>query len=458
MGDYYIVPILIAIVGYIYCSVGLKKLQNPKPEKPAAAPNYQPLPISPPMTYYAPGADIFPEPPEKDDEPYTMKETVLEEFLLDEFDIGANVLDTTHSPNLSTYHVNLDMVRDMKKLPAALKALKMRLKLDAVQAESEIADFSITIPRTDRQYVYLRDVMETIEFDRLADNPDAIPAVIGVDDNNEPVCIDLAKAPHFLVVGTTGSGKSVCVNSMLLSALARRTPDQLQVVLIDVKRTELTPYNSIPHLKPMTFLPAGGVGMEGAYVVKRVITEAGDADTALRAMINEMEARYEEAERNGARGTGRERPHILIIIDELADLMMNPDYGKSIERSIVRLAQLARAARMHLICSTQSPTAKVTTSLIRANLPARLAFKVSTPIESRIAFSKNGAEKLLGNGDGYLVMGGDRRIQAAYSDMDDVAALVEYYLESGEPYTENDIEQERNRNRQKVGNILRNGI
>ena len=136
--------------------------------------------------------------------------------------------------------------------------------------------------------------------------------------------------------------------------------------------------------------------------------------------------------------------------------MMNPDYGKSIERSIVRLAQLARAARMHLICSTQSPTAKVTTSLIRANLPSRLAFKVSTPIESRIAFSKNGAEKLLGNGDGYLVMGGDRRIQAAYSDMDDVAALVEYYLESGEPYTENDIEQQRNYNRQKVRGILRN--
>ena len=438
MGDYYIVPILIAIAVYIYCSVGLKKLQNPKPPK-APVPNYHPLPITPPMKYYAPGADIFPEPPEMESEPSeTISGEELEEFLLNEFKIDVEVIETTQSPSLDIHHLRLNKMTDLgTKMNRALEGMKARYNLPFSQMSSRIGDIAIAAPREDKQFVYLRDVMDTPEFEELADNPDAIPAVIGIDENNNPVCIDLTKAPHFLVAGVTGSGKSVCANSMLLSALASRTPDQLEVVLIDVKQVEMAPYNGLPHLKTMTFAPFGSVGMEGAYRVKQVFTEPGDAETALQSIINTMQYRYAEAKRLGVRKLGKEYPHILVIIDEMADLMLSPAFGKSIENKIVRIAQLARAAKIHLVCCTQLPNVKVLTGLIRANMPCRMVFHCSTATDSRVSLGRSGAENFLGNGDGVISQPdkGEIRIQAAYSDEYDVAALVEYYLESGEPYT-----------------------
>ncbi|RMH62538.1 MAG: DNA translocase FtsK [Zetaproteobacteria bacterium] len=282
----------------------------------------------------------------------------------------------------------------------------------------------IEIPNEQRETVSLHEVMASEAF---ADKRHVLPLALGVDIAGHPVVADLAKMPHLLVAGTTGSGKSVSVNSMICSLLMTHTPADLRLILVDPKMLELSIYDDIPHL----LVP--------------VVTNPHKAAKALAWAVYEMERRYKlmsEARvrniasynRSAAQEENAERlPYIVIIIDELADLMMVA--GKEVEQSICRLAQKARAAGLHLILATQRPSVDVITGLIKANLPSRIAFQVSSKIDSRTILDQMGAEQLLGQGDSLFLSGGRdlKRVHGAFVSDAEVVALVEHLKEQGKP-------------------------
>jgi len=282
----------------------------------------------------------------------------------------------------------------------------------------------IEIPNETREMVVLHQVLSSREFSnkRLS-----LPLALGVDISGQPVVVDLAKMPHLLVAGTTGSGKSVAVNTMICSILMTKSPQDLRLILVDPKMLELSMYDDIPHL----LVP--------------VVTNPNKAAKALNWAVYEMERRYQlmsEARVRNLEGynkaaekqEGAERlPQIVIIIDELADLMMVA--GKEVEQAICRIAQKARAAGLHLILATQRPSVDVITGLIKANLPSRLSFQVSSKIDSRTILDQMGAEQLLGMGDSLFLNGGRdlRRVHCAFVSDAEVIDLVEHLKEQGEP-------------------------
>ncbi len=282
----------------------------------------------------------------------------------------------------------------------------------------------IEIPNEEREMVVLHQVLASREFSnkRLS-----LPLALGVDISGQPVVADLAKMPHLLVAGTTGSGKSVAVNTMICSILMTKTPQDLRLILVDPKMLELSMYDDIPHL----LVP--------------VVTNPHKAAKALNWAVYEMERRYQlmsDAKVRNLEGynkaaekqEGAERlPQIVIIIDELADLMMVA--GKEVEQAICRIAQKARAAGLHLILATQRPSVDVITGLIKANLPSRLSFQVSSKIDSRTILDQMGAEQLLGMGDGLFLSGGRdlKRVHCAFVSDAEVMELVEHLKAQGEP-------------------------
>jgi S-DNA-T family DNA segregation ATPase FtsK/SpoIIIE len=276
--------------------------------------------------------------------------------------------------------------------------------------------------------VHLREVLETPEFQRPVSK---LLIGLGKDIAGNPVVSDLTKMPHLLIAGATGSGKSVCLNALICSFLFRCKPAELKVLMIDPKMVELTNYNGIPHL------------------ITPVVTDAKKAATALRWMINEMENRYNQFAAAGVRDVTRFNnlqakenpfatepalPFIVIIIDELADLMMVAP--TDVEDSVCRLAQKARAAGIHLVVATQRPSVDVITGLIKANIPSRVAFAVSSQIDSRTILDIGGAEKLLGRGDMlFLPVGASKpiRLQGVFVSDKEVEDIVEYLKKQGEP-------------------------
>ncbi|MFQ5355174.1 MAG: DNA translocase FtsK [Mariprofundaceae bacterium] len=284
----------------------------------------------------------------------------------------------------------------------------------------------IEIPNEEREMVFMHDVLASQEF---ADKRHVLPLALGVDISGNPEVADLAKMPHLLIAGTTGSGKSVSVNSMINSVLMKYTPQDLRLILVDPKMLELSMYEDIPHL----LVP--------------VVTNPHKAAKALAWAVFEMERRYrlmsEARVRNisgynrtvkGDAPEGSERlPYIVIIIDELADLMMVA--GREVEQSICRLAQKARAAGIHLILATQRPSVDVITGLIKANLPSRISFQVSARVDSRTILDQMGAEQLLGHGDMLFLSGARniKRVHGAYVSDAEVIALVEHLKKQGEP-------------------------
>lgn len=269
----------------------------------------------------------------------------------------------------------------------------------------------IEVPNSEKGIVLLRDLLE--EEPRTKGE---LVVPLGKSTNGTLIDFDLAKAPHMLIAGTTGSGKSVAINVILSSLLMKFKPHEVRLVLVDPKMVEFTSYAKMPHL------------------LQDVVNDPKDADVALESLVNEMEARYKLLAKEGVRNIieykekvkNANMPYIVVVIDEMADLMMTAK--ETVESSIVRIAQKARAAGIHMILATQRPTAKVVTGLIKANVPSRLAFALPTDLDSRIILDQGGAEKLDGNGDMLASIQGKDIIrgQGAYVSNSEIEALVDY--------------------------------
>src|SRR5437867_2708020 len=323
----------------------------------------------------------------------------------------------------------------------ALEAESVRI--DRIPGKSTVG---VEVPNDDRATIVLRELLESSDYQH---NTYRLPLALGKDITGRIVVSDLQKMPHLLAAGSTGTGKSVSINAMILSLLFRSRPDQVKMILIDPKRLELGLYQDIPHL----LVP--------------VVTEPKIAQNALKWAVTEMEARYKKLANRGVRnlevynehkkqlpipgfsdessdaGGDRERlPYIVIVIDELADLMMTAP--REVEESITRLAQMGRAGGIHLILATQRPSVDVITGLIKANFPARISFRVASKVDSRTILDSNGAEQLLGEGDMLFLPPGSaqsQRIHGAYVTEEEITQVVEFLKTQGKPaYNERILE------------------
>ena len=305
------------------------------------------------------------------------------------------------------------------------KDLALALKTPYLRVEAPVpgaALVGLEVPVPSPSKVHLRAVMETAEFRKLA-GKGGLPIAMGQDTGGAPVALDLVSLPHMLIAGSTGSGKSVQINSIIASFLLTKTPDDLRILMVDPKRVELTPFNGIPHL------------------IQPVIVEAEDVTEALRGLNREMIRRYKQMEEMGVRNiagynqrSAENMPFLVLIVDELADLMMVS--GFEVEQSLVRLAQLGRAAGIHLLLATQRPSVNVVTGLLKANIPARCAFAVSGQVDSRVILDSVGAEKLMGKGDALILHKESpkaQRMQGALVYDEEIEELVKFWKEQDGP-------------------------
>ena len=305
-----------------------------------------------------------------------------------------------------------------KDLALALKTPNLRIEAP-VPGEALVG---LEVPSPTPVQVSLRGLMDITDFRKII-SKGGLPIALGEDTGGNPVVTDLASLPHLLIAGATGSGKSVCLNSIVASLLFTKPPDQLRMVMVDPKRVELTPFNGIPHL------------------IAPVIVDVDEVNPMLRALMSEMLSRYKLMEDIGARNisaynakTKEPMPYLVLIVDELADLMMVG--GFEIEQNLVRLAQLGRATGIHLILATQRPSVNVVTGLLKANVPARVAFAVASQVDSRVILDTVGAEKLLGRGDMLLLTNDSpkaRRVQGALVFDEEIDRVVEFWTEQKGP-------------------------
>jgi S-DNA-T family DNA segregation ATPase FtsK/SpoIIIE len=348
----------------------------------------------------------------------------LLEDTLASFGVGAKVVHIERGPSITRYELRPERGVKISKIASLADDLALALAATSVRIEAPIPGKSavgIEVPNQTIAVVAIREILEALP------NRGQVPPLwmaLGKDITGRPVFGDLCKMPHLLVAGATGAGKSVCLNTIVASLLVSATPDQVQLLMIDPKRVELPVYNGIPHL------------------IKEVITDPRLAAGALFEMTKEMDARYERFAKAGVRKIEEynakhpeERlPYVVIVIDELADLMLVAP--AKVETTIMRLAQLARATGIHLIVATQRPSVDVITGLIKANVPSRIAFAVSSQADSRVILDMNGAERLLGRGDMlYLPIDAPKpiRAQGAMIGGAEVARLVEFWARQARP-------------------------
>lgn len=383
-----------------------------------------------PKNFQLPPTNIFQKPP-KDNTSKINEEFIdrkIEDLLekLKMFKIEGDVVRTYTGPIVTTFEFKPAPNVKVSKILNLQDDLAMALKATTIRIQAPIPGkdvVGIEVPNEETQTIYLREILES-ELFCSASSP--LTMILGKDIVGKPFITDLKKLPHLLIAGTTGSGKSVGLNSMILSLLYKNSPDHLKLIMIDPKMLEFSIYNDIPHL------------------LTPVITRPTEAINALANMVAEMEKRYAmmadtktkniENYNEKARNNGYEEfPYIVVIIDELADLMMTS--GKEVELSIARLAQMARASGIHLIVATQRPSVDVVTGLIKANLPSRISYKVGQKVDSKIILDSMGAESLLGRGDMLFTppgMSGLVRIHAPWSDEKEIEQVVEFLKDQRE--------------------------
>lgn len=362
------------------------------------------------------------------------------ENVLSNFGITAKVVNATQGPTVTRYEIEPAPGVKVSRIVNLTDDIALNLAAQHIRMEAPIPGKSaigIEVPNKTTEAVHLRDVLDCSDF---KDARGGIPVGLGKDIAGKPVITDLAKMPHLLVAGTTGSGKSVCVNTLISSILFSRKPEEVKLLLIDPKMVELSIYNGIPHL------------------MAPVVTDMKKAAAVLRWAVREMEARYKAFAASGKRDIKSYNeahpkaamPLIVLIIDELADLMMTaPD---DIEESISRLAQMARAAGIHMVLATQRPSVNVITGSIKANVPSRISFAVGSQIDSRTILDMAGAEKLLGKGDMlFAPIGANKpiRVQGAFISDDEVEHLVEFVKAQREPEYDNTVTQEAEKETEK---------
>ena len=355
------------------------------------------------------------------------------ETTLHSFGVAANIVGVTRGPTVTRYDLELDAGVKLTKLTNLSSDLALSLGVMNVRIApipDKISTVGVEVPNKIVSIVYLRDIIDSPTFKNAQSS---LSFAIGKDISGECVVGNIAKLPHMLIAGTTGSGKSVCLNSLLLSLLYKATPEQLRLIMIDPKMVELGIYNGIPHL----YVP--------------VVTDPKKAAGALQWAVVEMLKRYRLFSEAGVRDLagynahqkklGAETmPQVVIVVDELADLMFVA--SKDVEESICRVAQMGRAAGMHLIIATQRPSADVITGLMKANIPSRIAFAVSSAMESRIILDAAGAEKLIGMGDmlySPLGSGKPMRVQGAYVSDEEREDVIDFIKRGSAPEYSDDI-------------------
>jgi S-DNA-T family DNA segregation ATPase FtsK/SpoIIIE len=403
-----------------------------EPIKKVSRPQKPVVPVPPlgrDRTYRLPDLSLF-DPPASVAVDDSSRSHVLEDTLAS-FGVGAKVVHIERGPSITRYELKPERGVKISRIASLADDLALALAATSVRIEAPIPGKSaigIEVPNKTIAIVAVREILESLP------NRGQVPPLwmaLGKDITGRPVFGDLCKMPHLLVAGATGAGKSVCLNSIIASLLVSATPDQVQLLMIDPKRVELTVYNGIPHL------------------IKDVISDPRLAAGALFEMTKEMDARYERFAKAGVRKIeeynakfpGEHLPYVVIVIDELADLMLVAP--SKVEATIMRLAQLARATGIHLVVATQRPSVDVITGLIKANVPSRIAFAVSSQTDSRVILDMNGAERLLGRGDMlYLPIDAPKpiRAQGALITGSEIQRLVDFWARQARPDNLLDVE------------------
>src|SRR5699024_8427154 len=371
-----------------------------------------------------------PTAPEEDDADWLIEQQILLEDTLEHFHIKATVEKVTQGPSVTRFEIQPALGVKVNKIRNLQDDLKLNLAAKDIRIEAPIPGkhtVGIEVPNQYPQKVTLQQLIETNYF-QAASSP--LTVALGLSIEGDPIFMDIGEMPHGLIAGATGSGKSVCINSIILSLLYKTDYRETKLLLIDPKMVELTPYNGIPHL------------------ISPVITDAKAATASLKWAVEEMESRYERFVASGVRNiqkfnekmeqqgnSSNKMSYIVIVIDELADLMMVSP--QEVEDSISRIAQKARACGIHLLLATQRASVDVITGLIKANIPTRVAFSVSSQVDSRTILDTGGAEKLLGKGDMLFIQNGANkslRLQGPFVSDEEIDRVATYTKSIAEPH------------------------
>lgn len=443
-----------AVRGEAKSKASREKIESPRRAGAGAATGRPVFPAriagGPDASYRLPPLDLLDIPPplsERGIKNTNLDESAILESTLQDFGIESRVIGIERGPAITRYELQIAPGVKVGKVKALDNDIALTMKAKSVRILAPIpgkAAIGIEVPNVNTNLVSIREMIDSPEFK----NPRLkLPLAIGKDISGTPVISDLTAMPHLLIAGATGSGKTVCINSIIMSLLYSRTPDELKLIMVDPKKVEMAAFHRLPHL------------------ICPVITDAAKTAMALTWVIKEMEVRYDYCARAGVRniqsynsrrpassgeeggdvgGIPEKMPYIVLLIDELADLMLVA--AKDIETSIARLAHLSRAVGIHLILATQRPSVDVITGIIKANLPGRISFKVAAKVDSRTVLDSGGADKLLGSGDLlFLPPATDQLIRAQGTfchdhEIDDVVAFV---IRQQEPAFEKGIFQKK---------------